>query len=145
MVIMKYNAVGDSVWTAVIDTFTEYNTGVGLAVDSENGLYALGGDWSMLIHYKDSSNISVGHSAALSKSESLRLYPSPASNNLEISSTKSLGSISIYDVSGKLVFNQSNITGARVTLNVKSWPSGLYFVRNVQASGEAYLLSFSKE
>ncbi|AVI50779.1 hypothetical protein C5O00_06170 [Pukyongia salina] len=59
----------------------------------------------------------------------LSIYPNPASKTININSAnRSINSISVIDVSGKVVFNSNNLDTLSATLNVSAIARGLYFV-----------------
>jgi hypothetical protein len=63
----------------------------------------------------------------------LKLYPSPASNqiNIQNNSNKPLGSISIYDISGKLLY-KNHIGASRAIIDIKNFSPGVYYLRSDQ-------------
>jgi hypothetical protein len=97
-----------------------------------------GGGWAdmMLIKYSASAPpiARQGNNIAKEASNSnLILYPNPASNQLTIqnSNNKILGAISIYDISGKMIYKK--IAGSsQATIDVKSFPAGVYYLRSDQ-------------
>ncbi len=68
-------------------------------------------------------------------SPGVSVYPSPATNEITIrNNTKTpLGAINIYDVSGKMVYQ--NFAGAsQIVINVQKFASGIYYLKSGQSA-----------
>lgn len=73
------------------------------------------------------------------------VYPSPTSDLLKINSELEVSTVSIYNITGKLVANISNINERQFEINVSELPRGLY-ISNVQnAKGQVVSSKFIKE
>jgi hypothetical protein len=61
------------------------------------------------------------------------LYPNPTSNQLTLQNNdhKILGTISIYDISGKMIYKKF-IGNSQTTIDVKSFSAGVYYIRSGQ-------------
>jgi|GEM_PF-6998378 len=59
----------------------------------------------------------------------LKLYPNPASDRLYLESDKGISHVTILNVIGKVVMNQSVMNHSRVELNIGSLTPGLYMIR----------------
>jgi hypothetical protein len=69
----------------------------------------------------------------ITESRQLNAYPNPASNQITIqnSNNKMLGTISIYDLSGKMIYK--NFVGSSQTIiDLKNFSSGVYYLRSDQ-------------
>ena len=64
---------------------------------------------------------------------SFEFYPNPASNNVNLSANNIIDQVSIIDLSGKQLLNQS-ISQTTGTINIENIPSGVYFM-NVSIEG----------
>ncbi|SFC06820.1 Por secretion system C-terminal sorting domain-containing protein [Flexibacter flexilis DSM 6793] len=66
----------------------------------------------------------------------LNLSPNPAHNTLQISAVEAyvLPEISVFDLKGKAVFQQSAIFTNQTAIDIQSWPSGIYIVKFSDAS-----------
>ena len=53
------------------------------------------------------------------------IYPNPGNNMLNICTALQNAHLEIYDITGKLIYNQE-ITGNITSINAESWPSGTY-------------------
>jgi len=60
---------------------------------------------------------------------SISVYPNPASNFLNISSTENLTSVVVVDMLGKVVMSDNASKKNSLQLNVENLPAGVYFVR----------------
>lgn len=59
----------------------------------------------------------------------VKLYPNPATNNLNISSTNPIRQITVFNYVGQVVFNQELDGEKTVALNTASYESGIYVLR----------------
>ncbi len=58
------------------------------------------------------------------------IFPNPANNSITInSSTYPITNIEIYDMSGKLLFTEENITAESKTINISSLSKGVYLLK----------------
>lgn len=62
------------------------------------------------------------------ESESVSIYPNPASSTVTVSSSEKIASVSIVDVTGREVMRRA-VSGERVDIDVSGMSSGVYFVR----------------
>jgi len=65
----------------------------------------------------------------------ISLYPNPASTNLTIVINSDIQSIQIFDMTGKLMFNQNIAAAESIQLNISEWNSGIYLVQTVGTLG----------
>jgi hypothetical protein len=65
--------------------------------------------------------------------EEFSIYPNPASQNLNLNSSQSLGKVdvSIIDITGKIIFTETKAVqaGQRIMFDVSSFPAGLYTLK----------------
>lgn len=61
----------------------------------------------------------------------LSLSPNPAQSTLQILATEAavLPEVSVFDLQGKAMFQQSAVLKNQITIDVKNWPSGIYVVK----------------
>ena len=59
---------------------------------------------------------------------SLKMYPNPASNTLNINSSRAFKNIRIYDIAGAEVMNVQGGTGIIMSVDISSLSSGVYYV-----------------
>jgi type IX secretion system substrate protein len=75
----------------------------------------------------------MGNIIPETSSNKMVLYPNPASNQITIqnNSNKLLGTLSIYDITGKM--NYKKFVGAhQTTIDVKNFSAGVYYIRSDQ-------------
>lgn len=72
---------------------------------------------------------------------SIVLYPNPTSNELHINSTMQIDSINCFSISG----NQVSIVFKNNKISVKDLPTGLYFLRIINAKNEVITRKFIKK
>ncbi|MFT5249453.1 MAG: hypothetical protein ACI93P_001179, partial [bacterium] len=61
--------------------------------------------------------------------EGLTIYPNPSSNLITINSNSELlTEVIIYDISGKQIYNTSNINSDLKTIDISNFSNGIYFV-----------------
>src|SRR5690606_26201906 len=72
--------------------------------------------------------------------KNVNIYPNPARNNVNLSFNPNVGikTVALYNVIGKNVasYRVNNSTG-KMTLDISSVPAGIYYVRLLNAEGEA--------
>jgi hypothetical protein len=78
----------------------------------------------------------VSHNGMITKevsSSKMILYPNPASNQITIRNegNKMLGTLNIYDVSGKVIYRKF-VGNSQIAIDVKHFPSGFYYIRSDQ-------------
>ncbi len=81
LVTVKYDASGNLLWTALVDTLTTTNYGVGLAPDGQGGVYALGQEFSLLMHYGSDLSTRI---ATIGPAQGIVLFPNPASDFIQV-------------------------------------------------------------
>lgn len=59
----------------------------------------------------------------------VQFYPNPAVDEIMVKSNELCDAISIFDMSGKEVLKQEQISGKKVVLNVQALQTGVYFVK----------------
>ncbi len=77
----------------------------------------------------------VTSSAVISDTNEWGVYPSPASQQITVSSRNPIDRISIFSIYGNAVFTQKNLHKNQVTIEVNNYPAGIYFVQIVQRGG----------
>jgi peroxiredoxin len=84
-------------------------------------------------------SLMVSGLSGLSAAEAgVRVYPLPAGNEVHFESNEPISQIRIYDAAGKLVLDESGLSGAGVltrTLTVSTLKKGLYFYSLQRADG----------
>jgi len=74
----------------------------------------------------------------IERSSTISVYPNPAQDQLTIQSTATLaGAVTVYDEQGGVVL-QTTINGYSLTLSLKNWPSGIYYLLIRQPDGSQY-------
>ena len=58
-----------------------------------------------------------------------KIYPNPAQYFFTIENQQDIDEIKIFDVTGKIVYNQSGFNQNKVQVNSNSWPAGTYMVQ----------------
>jgi glucuronoarabinoxylan endo-1,4-beta-xylanase len=76
--------------------------------------------------------------------QNVNVYPNPANNQLIVSSERlTVAEIKIYNVIGELVYS-SKVNTAKTTIDVSSYPVGLYFI-GVQTATQSINKKFIKQ
>ena len=60
------------------------------------------------------------------RKHNMTVFPNPGNNSITISTALPNARVEIYDLTGKLVYNQE-ITDNVTSINTENWPSGMYF------------------
>ena len=76
--------------------------------------------------------------------EGINIYPNPTNSLLTISSNQILKSITVFDLVGKEIFNET-IINKSATINLEKCQSGLYFIKVVNENGEVTTKKIVKE
>jgi hypothetical protein len=82
-----------------------------------------GGGWWRYVFAKQEDNSSV---KTIDKNL-FKVYPNPANNEITVSSDENLAKVTIYDVTGKVMYT-SNDVNANSTVNVSTFSRGIYMV-----------------
>ncbi|MEI6506845.1 MAG: T9SS type A sorting domain-containing protein [Bacteroidota bacterium] len=83
-----------------------------------------------------------------SKTDDVSVFPNPASNLLNIISTKTFvgnTKIDVIDVTGKTLQSQEFNANERISLNISSYETGIYFVHISTQNGEVMTYKFCKD
>ncbi|MCH7534840.1 MAG: T9SS type A sorting domain-containing protein [Bacteroidetes bacterium] len=76
----------------------------------------------------------------------IQIYPNPSSDYIFVKgSNDEFNQIRIYDVTGKLVINQTLSATDQPKVNVSSLATGAYFIHLVNAKGDSYTFKMVKE
>lgn len=78
----------------------------------------------------------VGIDPVLTNQQSLTLYPNPVSDFLSISFNKPAGLVKILDLTGRTVYENSDISGSNIRIDCTNFPSGIYFVSLQSETGK---------
>jgi hypothetical protein len=66
---------------------------------------------------------------------SLEIYPNPANDYANLKLPEDISSVSVTDFSGKEIFIKKDNLNETLCLDVKHWPSGIYFINAVSENG----------
>jgi len=61
--------------------------------------------------------------------QTLDVYPIPASDVLTVRSSKAINTLDVIDVSGRVVLQLSNISDAKLTIDMHAFKPGVYFIK----------------
>ncbi len=75
----------------------------------------------------------------------LRLFPVPASNIVTLSGLNTGDRIMVYNAAGSVLISATNISGNSRTINIQSFPSGMYTIRIVSTSGSSRTMKLIKQ
>ena len=109
-----------------------------------------------LAHYQNQVNASIGNGSeafisdmrnicvgcklddgSIVDGSSLAIYPRPAIDMITIQSFEgNMQSITIFDVEGREIWNQSEIDESRIQLDIHTWIPGIYFAKVITQSGQ---------
>ncbi|MEI8278700.1 MAG: T9SS type A sorting domain-containing protein [Bacteroidota bacterium] len=133
----SYIHVGSSgQWSTTIDPTPTGAAAYGTAIVSEvltDNLLGITNKTLVFILTKNPTGIS---STTLQSDEDIIMYPNPAQNDVNVVFNESLGvkSIAVYNLIGK-VLTQYKTAGNSAKLNIENIPSGIYFIRLMNAQG----------
>ena len=122
--------------------------------NNPNHVYGADGIYTIrLIAYKNTCTdsvqqqiivIFVGINDLHQPNKEIILYPDPVKESLSIKGLDINDKISIVDVYGQTVFNNSINIGGNLSINTNNLKSGVYIVRVIDAGGEALTSKFIK-
>jgi hypothetical protein len=101
-----------------------------LGKPSDRGGFSL----KMDINCDDNSITKKTAETGLAENE-LMVYPNPVSNHMRLQTNLAITSVSLYDISGKLVYSSSFEAEKTIEVNTSELPAGLYLVK-VEEVGE---------
>lgn len=125
LVTVKYDAAGTMLWTARVDTLTTTNYGVGLAPDGQGGVYVLGREFSLLMHFTN------GISTLLAPRKStmdITIFPNPAADMIHVglSAHEGIGTIIRLLTSDGRELVHKRATSRSEPIDLTGLPAGLY-------------------
>jgi hypothetical protein len=141
---IKYNSSGTLQWVINYSGGSMNN----IKIDINGNVFAGGSipGSSLLIKYSQSnplylSNKQINHSEITTNS--LKVYPNPVQSFLRIENdnNKMLGMLTIYDASGKIVY-QKFAGNSQMLIDVQHFSAGVYYIRSDQFSAA---IKFVKE
>jgi hypothetical protein len=76
--------------------------------------------------------------------ESIRVYPNPVVDLLTIENGSAVKSVSLIDVTGKLIHSENRMNESRITLNMSGYSSGLYYLKLQDEAGVSSIIKIVK-
>jgi hypothetical protein len=86
----------------------------------------------------------VGIENVNAENNALNIYHNPTNSNFTITSNQLIKTITIYDVIGQQVLNQS-VNKLLVSINVEGLPNGLYFLKAIDEKENSITKKIVKE
>ena len=123
-------------WTGTDTTVKEYSYNLS-AFNNENTImfrFVFASDWGTNAEGVGIDNFAIDASAILAIDDSFlnqfKVYPNPSSDifNIQRQNSNEM-KVSVYDVTGKLVFTAKNIFNSNYSLNLSNVNKGLYFLK----------------
>ncbi|MEN8156637.1 MAG: Ig-like domain-containing protein [Bacteroidota bacterium] len=75
----------------------------------------------------------------------LKLYPNPAGSTLYIDNASQIERVAIIDMTGQLIKQISNNSGAKLRIDTEAFASGLYLIRATSIEGDVITRTFIKK
>ncbi len=72
----------------------------------------------------------------------LLLYPNPANNRLNITTTENIVQVNIYNLIGSLIYTRSGINQNMISINTNSFNQGYYIAKIITNNGKTYTNKF---
>jgi len=85
--------------------------------------------------------INVSGIKDVSTTNSISIYPNPANDWINVENNnfiKSWGLI-IYDYTGKIILEQSQLIKKQITVDINNFPAGFYILKAINSNGEVYV------
>ncbi len=73
----------------------------------------------------------------LKASDAINLYPNPTTGLVTVSASENLSSVKVYNVTGELMLNLSNLNNKTITVDIQSFAKGLYFMKTETKDGRS--------
>ena len=64
-----------------------------------------------------------------------QFYPNPIEDRLNIKSEEQLKQISIFDLTGKMIYQENNPSSLNIHINAIQWQTGIYFLEVINENG----------
>lgn len=118
---------------SLINTLVATNNPILSCIEVDNSQYAMS-HWPTGIDLTANYNTNCGNECSLvgiieNKLRNISFYPNPTSNNISIDlKEKPNAIITIYNISGKILFNKQYASNELIEINLDT-PSGIYFVK----------------
>ena len=87
---------------------------------------------------------SISTARLLDNDSDISVSPNPASNKLFLTTEENINTISIYSITGQLVYQSNNLKGMENSIDVSAFTSGIYFI-SVETEEEVITEKFIKE
>ncbi|MCK3685427.1 CotH kinase family protein [Maribellus sp. YY47] len=71
----------------------------------------------------------------ISEEKNIQIYPNPASNIINVLSTRYLVNVQLFDISGKAIFSHSGGDKTTFQINVSGYKAGMYILRLTDTDG----------
>ena len=112
----------------------------GLAFDAADNLYRVCSDIQYIQGYawpkennsyetKAPSKYKLNGTSGIEEVAAAKVEVAVNGDELTVASTKELGAVAVYSMSGVTVYANSNVASETLTLNVASWSNGVYIVK----------------
>lgn len=94
---------------------------------NRNGAASENMNGGFILNVQDTSTLSVND--ITNNEDQIRMYPNPTKDQLNINTAANIEQVTIYDMSGKRILQNGNITGNSHVLQLEQLSSGMYMVQ----------------
>ena len=124
-------------------TWYEYWTGDSLNVTNVSEPILLeAGEYRLYTSRKLVKPIYVGINDISTTDASVKLYPNPATSIINISSTESINQISIYNLTGSLIYSKEVNSAKLTSIAINEFKQGYYVIKTTNNNGVTYVNKF---
>ncbi|HSH19191.1 MAG TPA: T9SS type A sorting domain-containing protein, partial [Draconibacterium sp.] len=85
----------------------------------------------------DDPHVITENKVDLKITEDIRIYPNPASSEINVSANNEIDEIRIYSLTGELMVKKANIKSHNLRVNTEEFLSGVYLIQVYQKSGSS--------
>ena len=78
----------------------------------------------------------IGVGVAFNSFEQIMIYPNPVTDVLTINNSSSIESISLIDITGKLLMSRNNLNENEIRLNMNEFKAGVYYLKITGDNGQ---------
>lgn len=116
----------------LVDSVRYYDSGEWPEAADGNGFYLSLSDWDSDNALAENWETKVLTSTASELTQAVKeagIYPNPVENTFKIKTSATIQHLEVFDVNGRLIQKQNSLSRLQATVDMQSFPTGIYFVR----------------
>jgi hypothetical protein len=136
--VFSANIISDALnWVQIIDTIQavggeQYLT-IGVFSDDFNTNYtSVSGGWQTVFHYYyddvSVTEILPNHILEVKNKNSIKLFPNPSDNFIQLISTEIIENYTLYNHYGRIIYSKQCVNNENEIIDTSIFPSGIYYM-----------------